>query len=65
MSLHNDDFTSQNQTVTSNSNIFNYLLAIMETSDLNKKRYKCNHSGCTKRYTQKFRLNIHKRTHVS
>ena len=28
------------------------------------KRYHCDHPGCTKKYSQKFRLQIHKRTHV-
>lgn len=33
-------------------------------SDL-REIYPCNHMGCKKSYSQKYRLEIHKRTHVN
>jgi hypothetical protein len=44
---------------------FNSSETVSDNTMINpKKIFKCDILGCTKEYTQKYRLNIHKRIHV-
>ncbi len=42
---------------------FDFNFSNMSSRD-NSEKYYCDEPGCKKSYSQKFRLGVHKRTHV-
>jgi uncharacterized Zn-finger protein len=63
----NPNSKTQVNSSTGTNNTNNLASLIEETSQLEegkKKYFHCDHSTCSKKYTQKFRLDIHKRTHT-
>lgn len=61
----NDEIETSRDSDIVEENTHQNIMNRIESSAKKNKRFHCDYIGCNKKYNQKYRLEIHKRTHVT